>query len=120
MEKVRELGSVDRDLLAASLLHDVGKTKVLTGLIERSLAVAISSLFPSMAEKLAQGEAAGFRKPFVVLKMHPQWGADMAEKVGSSSNTVYFIRNHQEPAGKNSEDPRDGQLLLMQKADNIS
>ncbi|MCP5099393.1 MAG: hypothetical protein GY943_27885, partial [Chloroflexi bacterium] len=51
---------------------------------------------PSKAVLWGQGEAVGWKRPFVVRQKHAAWGAEMAEKVGSSATVVALIRRHQD------------------------
>ncbi len=65
------------------------------------------------------GDTSGIKRALVVINQHPQWGADLAEEVGSSPKTIWLIRNHEkkQPAGSYSSDD----LILLnklQKADN--
>ena len=118
MKEVSESDTADRDVLAAAILHDVGKTLAPTTLYERSFAVIVSALLPKIASQFSQGEARGWRRPFVVKIQHAAWGAELAEKAGSSSNTVSLIRRHQEEVGYNHLSNEDEQLRLLQLADN--
>jgi putative nucleotidyltransferase with HDIG domain len=118
MKDVSQSEAADRDVLAAALVHDVGKTRVPSTLLERSLAVIVSALMPKIASQLSQGEPRGWRRPFVVKAQHAVWGAELADKAGSSSKAVSLIRRHQEEVGYDQLDVEDYQLKLLQKADN--
>lgn len=118
MKEVSESDTVDGDVLAAALLHDVGKTRAPTTLYERSFAVIVSALMPNIASQLSQGSPRGWRRPFVVKAQHPVWSAELAEKAGSSSITLSLIRRHQEEVEYNHLSNEDEQLRLLQLADN--
>ena len=93
---LKAAGHTQPDLLAAALLHDVGKTRLpLTGW-ERSLIVLAEFLLPEQAAAWGQGQARGWRRPFVVRARHPAWGADMARIAGSRPLTVLLIYYHQD------------------------
>ena len=117
MKDVSKSEAVDREVLTAALLHDVGKTRVPTTLLERSLAVIVLALMPKIASKFSQGEPRGWRRPFVVKAQHALWGAELAAKAGSSSKAVSLIRRHQEEVGYEQLDVEDYQLRLLQRAD---
>ena len=77
------------DLLAAALLHDVGKIKYYPGLWERVFTVLVEYGAPSLAQRMAQGSAKGLRRGFVVRRFHADWGADLARKAGASSRNYF-------------------------------
>jgi hypothetical protein len=83
------------DLLAAALLHDVGKSRYPLRLWERVEIVLGRAIFPVKSRIWGQGAPLGWRKPFVVAARHPDWGADMAAAAGASPLTVALIRRHQ-------------------------
>ena len=91
-------GYRDSDLLAAALLHDVGKSVAPPRLWERVVVVLGEHFFPTWAERWAQGEPQGWRRSFVVRHMHPQWGADIVRQAGASPKAVALIRRHHERA----------------------
>ncbi len=95
LARVRAAGHDDPALLAAALLHDVGKTCARLRLWERPLPVLARALLPGMAARWAQGAPRGWRKSFVVAAQHPGWGADLAAAAGSRPATVALIRDHQ-------------------------
>ncbi|MCP4426836.1 MAG: HD domain-containing protein [Chloroflexi bacterium] len=92
-------GETHPDLLAAALLHDVGKTRAPLSIWERSLIVLASKLAPGKTAVWGQGEAQGWKRPFVVKAQHPAWGAAMAQAAGSRPLTVALIRRHQDTLG---------------------
>ncbi|NOQ40166.1 MAG: HD domain-containing protein [Anaerolineales bacterium] len=114
-------GEDDPDLLKAALLHDLGKTRYPLRRWERVFAVLAAGLFPRRAQVWGEGKATGLRRPLVIIKQHPQWGADLAQSAGSNPRTVWFIRNHERdlPEGSSS----DEELILLRKlqtADNTN
>jgi len=89
-------GKKDPDLLAAALLHDVGKSRSPLNLWERAIVVLAKRLFPATYQKWGtSGDMQGWRRIFVVAEQHPAWGAEMAAAAGASQLTVNLIRRHQ-------------------------
>jgi len=104
-------GDASPDLLVAALLHDAGKTVAPPYLWERVWVVLAGYYAPRLAERLSQGAPRGIRRGFVTRRMHPQWGADLAEKAGANARVVALIRNHHAPPGNDEE------LARLQKMD---
>ncbi|MGC9356456.1 MAG: HD domain-containing protein [Anaerolineae bacterium] len=90
-------------LLAAALLHDVGKTRAPLRIWDRVLVVLGEHFFPERAEAWSRGEPRGLRRGFVVRRKHPAWGADLTEETGASPRTVHLIRNHHLPPKDDEE-----------------
>lgn len=110
-------GFGDRDLLAAALLHDVGKTVAPLRLWERVSVVLVERFAPRLAAEWAGLPAGGsvpvgVRRGFVVSRHHPAWGADLAAQAGASPRTVAWIRQHHNPV-----DAGDPLLMALQDAD---
>jgi len=95
--RLRDQGETNPDLLAAALLHDVGKSLYRLQIGERVAIVLVKALLPGCAKSWGQGEPSGWKKPFVVAEKHAEWGAQMVAQAGASPATVELIRRHQEP-----------------------
>ena len=95
-QELRQAGEDNRDLLAAALLHDVGKSCASLYPWERVLIVLGRRLLPARVKDWGQGPPIGWRRPFVVAEQHPAWGAELAAAVGASPLAVALIRRHQE------------------------
>lgn len=93
---LRQGGDAHPDLLAAALLHDVGKSLHPLRLWERALIVLGKAFFPRLAHRWGQAAPRGWRRAFVVAEHHPAWGAEMAARAGASPLTAALIRRHQE------------------------
>jgi hypothetical protein len=97
--RLDQLGEDNTDLLAAALLHDVGKIPQPLQLWERIWIVLGEALFPALAHKWGatsqySSPVSFLRQPFVVAEQHPQWGAELALQTGASSLTADLIRRH--------------------------
>jgi hypothetical protein len=118
MKMLREAGHEQQPLLVAALLHDVGKTRHPLNIWERSLIVLASKLLPKQTAVWGQGEAVGWKRPFVVKAQHPAWSGEMATEAGSHPVAIRLIQRHQDVIL--AEDSREeAELLrLLQWADN--
>ncbi|MCI0521173.1 MAG: HD domain-containing protein, partial [Chloroflexi bacterium] len=108
-------GEPQPDLMAAALLHDVGKTLHPLHTWERIIIVLFRAAAPSQARRWGQGGAHGWRRAFAVAEQHPAWGAELALAAGASAQTADLIRRHQEACP-----PQDGLLRRLQRADGES
>jgi hypothetical protein len=99
MQMLRTAGHDDPDLLAAALLHDIGKTRYGLPIWVRSLLVLAEAFGPGRVAKWGEGESTGWRRPFVVKARHAEWGAEMAEAAGCRPMTVALIGRHDKVVG---------------------
>lgn len=117
--QLQDQGETNRDLLAAALLHDVGKSRCPLRLWERVLIVLVRAAVPGQAAAWGQGQPRGWRRSLVVAEQHPAWGAQMAEQAGASPKTVELIRRHQEEIfADHRSDPGIALLIRLQSVDN--
>lgn len=116
LQMLRAHGRNEEDLLAAALLHDVGKTRVSLSAWDRSVAVLGEMVAPKRAAAWGRGDHRGWRRAFVVREQHAAWGAALAEEAGSRPGVVDLIRRHQDALPANSG-RQDECLLLLQWAD---
>jgi len=111
----------NQDLLAAALLHDVGKALYPLRLWERSLVVLARVLRPSWFQRWSdeRQDPWGWRRPFVLYQHHPKWGAEMAAAAGCAPLTGRLIGRHHDPLPPTSpmDDPEDMLLRDLQQAD---
>jgi len=125
LRQLLEQGENHPDLLAAALLHDVGKSRYPLHVWERVVIVVGKAVFPKQACRWGQGQPRGWQRAFVIAEQHPAWGAEMAGGAGASPLTVRLIRNHQEtppPLVDLAEAPQIENLLLhrLQRLDDES
>lgn len=83
-------------LLAAALLHDVGKTSLHIRVWERVVGSLGEIFFPAAAARWGRGEPRGWRRPFVIRQQHAAWSAKMAAAAGSAPLAVALMRHHQD------------------------
>lgn len=116
LRTLQQRGHRDTDLMAAALLHDVGKTASQAGasrLRHRVAVVLLRALRPDWLEELALDRAKSWRKAFWVHQHHAALGAELASQAGCSAVVVDLIRRHEDPAGRTGE----SLLEALQEAD---
>ncbi len=95
-ETLRQRGHTNEDLLAAALLHDVGKAAAQLPAWQRGVFVLIQHLVPRTLDRLTDGQADGWRRALARYASHAETGARWAEAAGCSPLTVELIRRHQQ------------------------
>ena len=92
-------GQRDDDLLTAALLHDAGKGRI--ALWHRVAYVLLEAVSPPLLRRLAKsGDGPGWRQALDRCHRHPELGARLTEKAGSSSIVVALIREDSQHAPK--------------------
>jgi hypothetical protein len=133
---LRQAGHTNRDLLAAALLHDVGKAAARLYPWQRAIIVLLGRLAPRLLSRLGQSDdlpdyvpspleertpswPKGWRRVFIVNAHHAEVGARWAQQAGCSPQTVSLIRRHQDRPGNGSVpiDEEDQLLAALQVAD---
>ena len=116
-------GHTDPHVLAAALLHDVGKAAARLPAWQRAIIVLLERFTPRLIAHLSQGDPAQrWRRPFIVHAQHPEIGARQAAHAGCSSLTVALIRRHQEKlaSGSPTVSEEDQWLAVLQAADSLN
>jgi hypothetical protein len=118
LHELLERGEQDADLLAATLLHDVGKIQCKLTPFERAAIVLANHVSPELVIRLGKGPARGLLRAFSTAIQHPAWGAAMVEANGGTPRLCALIRFHQEPAAGVEESELQSLLVRLQQADN--
>lgn len=116
-------GHTNPQLLAAALLHDVGKAAARLPAWQRAVIVLLDRFAPRLLARLGRGKPQGWRRrPFVVHALHAEVGARWAQEAGCSPLTVALIRRHQDRLGSRSSFTveEDQLLAALQAADSLS
>lgn len=108
------------DLLAAALLHDVGKVKFPLKPWQRALAVLVQKFFPNQVLQLGQGRPVGLLKGIVVAEQHARWGAEIAEAAGAARPVVRLIALHQDKSAPQLDQDELILLIALQSVDKVS
>jgi len=90
-------GSAERSLLAAGLLHDVGKAGAGVGLTHRVARVVLQAAAPPIWRWLC-GRPTGWRRPFWAIAMHAERGAEWIASAGGDADLVRLVRYHEASA----------------------
>jgi len=124
LRSLQARGWADLDLLAAALLHDMGKSGGQPGpgqpagrvrLWHRVAAVLMRAAWPDLLDRIGRDSRPGsWRYPFYVQLHHAAIGALLAEQAGCSPRTADLIRRHEDRTAA-SGDPLQAAL---QGADN--
>lgn len=115
-DALRDGGHTCEALLAAALLHDVGKAAAQLTPWERGLFVLTERLAPRLLDSITRSEDRDWRGLISRYARHAEIGADWAEEAGCSPLTVELIRRHEEPL-KECRTDVDRLLAALQTAD---
>jgi putative nucleotidyltransferase with HDIG domain len=109
------MGETDPELVAATLLHDVGKTNEhgSVRLIHRVSRVLVRKISPGAFKWLSRHPEGGWRNGFVLATHHPELGAAIAAELGCSERICRLIRNHENPEA--AGDPAIASLMAADR-----
>ena len=101
-------GCVDKDLLAAALLHDVGKAQGRVPFWTRPVIVLGKMFAPRLLKRLTvypyEGRTiTGWQRALSNAWWHAQIGAELAAAAGLPEKAVLYIRTHHQPGGPAAE-----------------
>ena len=100
-------GHDDGDLLVAALLHDAGKGKI--ELWHRVAFVMLEATSPRLLDRVVRpGDGDNWREALYRCRNHPELGAELARKAGSSERVAGLISEHA---------PEDRQFAALKAAD---
>jgi hypothetical protein len=101
-------GCIEEDLLAASLLHDVGKAEGRVPFWTRPVIVLGKLFLPGLLSRLVvspldEKNLPRWRRSLNSAWWHAEVGAQLAAKAGLSERAVLYIRTHHDPQGPAAE-----------------
>lgn len=110
--------SAPRDLVAAALLHDIGKhdERIRAGIPSRVAKVVLSRVAPRMLELIAAPPPVGWRAGLALAVHHSASGAVRAREVGCTPRTVWLIAHHEDRAAA----AQDADLAALKAADDAA
>lgn len=110
-EVERALGhEATRPVLAAAMLHDVGKTDARLGAYGRVVAT-LSGIVAGREQAREWKKGKGFVRRVGLYLLHDELGGDLLEMAGSDPLTVAWAREHHRPEEEWSVDVRVGRAL---------
>ena len=115
-ETLRREGHSHPDLLAAALLHDVGKGAAQLPAWQRGVFVLAERFVPGMLDRAIHDETGSWWRSLADYAGHAEIGAHWAEKAGCSPLTVALIRRHEERL-ESCQTEEDRLLTTLQAAD---
>lgn len=105
-------------LIAAALLHDVGKSRYRLSVWQRTLAVLVEAIAPGASRRLSRAESFSiWRAPFVVRRHHARWSGEILRDCGSNADVIWLVERHQDNAEKFRGNLRYSLLASLQSAD---
>ncbi|MBN1265696.1 MAG: HD domain-containing protein [Anaerolineales bacterium] len=116
-QTLTEQGHRDKDLLAAALLHDVGKIQFPVRLYERVLIVLLTPLMRKLDKKPVKDRQSRLMNLMRAAAEHPQWGADLVQQAGGSEELAWLVRLHHDKLQHPPQNEKEQQLLALQAAD---
>ena len=113
-----EREAVAPPLAVAALMHDVGKCRCHLTVWQKTMAVLVAHLMPSLADRLGREEDLSiWRAPFVVRSQHAQWSAEILRACCADEVAVWLVEHHQADILALGENPQAALLQCLQRAD---
>jgi len=111
-------GDTPADLAVVALLHDVGKSRYPINVWQKTWAVIIRAIVPSLYERWSKGSPLNlWQRPFVVYEQHPLWSAELLRTAGASE-AVCWLATHHAVKGVSAPTPMQSEWLKrLQQAD---
>lgn len=118
-------GETNPLLLTAALLHDIGKIRYRLRLWERVWIVLFGGRVKKLAKPLILDEGrldrvAWWKRPLLVGKFHPSWGAELLRSQGVDERIVWLVQYHQDANEIDPAHPQAGWLKKLSRADQSS
>lgn len=107
-------------LLAAGLLHDVGKIRYPLYLWDRVLVVLVEAVAPQRAAQWGTAAPRGWQRPFAIRHQHPAWSADLVAEYGGDPILVELVRRHADRLPEPPVTEIDHLLAALQAADDAN
>jgi len=110
----------ERVIAKVGLLHDIGKSAIKLGVIDRSILVAMRRLARPLYDKIAQvgrsETALRLSRKFYVHKEHAGIGSDLLRKANTDDKIIRIVASHDDPPSES--DPIE--LFLLRKVDSAN
>jgi hypothetical protein len=117
LKHLETTGQTDPDLLAAALLHDVGKIRYPLSIFDRIMIVLGKRLFRDAVQRRAKRIPNGLNQPWAVAEQHGEWGADLASQAGATTRTVELVRHHHDRDPQDLDKQTQQLLAVLRAAD---
>jgi hypothetical protein len=120
LDRLLDSGEKDPDLLAAALLHDIGKLRRPLSLWERVFVVLAQALHLKSHPSAAGPQGTVWQQALAVGRFHPEWGAALLRSVGTGPRLIELVERHQDRLDRPASNEIERLLVKLQQADNLS
>lgn len=109
------------DLATSALLHDVGKSQYPLAIWQKTIAVIIRKVAPSLYNHWSKKNPRNlWFRAFAVAEMHPLWGRQLAEETNASDCELWLIEHHADNLDDWQNHPYVALLERLKKADDLN